>query len=113
MIYLLTKELVFMEELCFQLWYLSSLRQFLIICSVFLHHAICTTECSEVSYELQYCSSTQTQLVCVFRCSPAVSEMLLSLGRVLNRFSKDIGFMDDLLPYHFNELFSVSIGKGK
>jgi len=39
--------------------------------------------------------------------------MLLSLGRVLNRFSKDIGFMDDLLPYHFNELFSVSIGKGK
>ena len=31
------------------------------------------------------------------------------LGRVLNRFSKDIGFMDDLLPYHFNELFTVSI----
>ena len=30
------------------------------------------------------------------------------LGRVLNRFSKDIGFMDDILPYHFLEMFAVS-----
>ena len=33
---------------------------------------------------------------------------MLSLGRVLNRFSKDIGFMDDLLPFQFVELFTVS-----
>ena len=31
-----------------------------------------------------------------------------TIGRVLNRFSKDIGFMDDLLPFQFVELFSVS-----
>ena len=30
------------------------------------------------------------------------------LGRVLNRFSKDIGFMDDILPFQFLELFTVS-----
>ena len=35
-------------------------------------------------------------------------QLLLSLGRVLNRFSKDIGFMDDLLPFQFVELFTVS-----
>ena len=34
--------------------------------------------------------------------------LLIIIGRVLNRFSKDIGFMDDLLPYHFNDLFTVS-----
>lgn len=33
---------------------------------------------------------------------------MLPLGRVLNRFSKDIGFMDDLLPLQFVELFTVS-----
>ena len=31
------------------------------------------------------------------------------LGRVLNRFSKDIGFMDNLLPLQFVELFTVSV----
>ena len=36
------------------------------------------------------------------------NKLLLSLGRVLNRFSKDIGFMDDLLPFQFVELFTVS-----
>ena len=30
------------------------------------------------------------------------------IGRILNRFSKDIGFMDDVLPYQFMELFTVS-----
>ena len=30
-------------------------------------------------------------------------------GRVLNRFSKDIGFMDDLLPYVFCEYLIVSV----
>ena len=34
--------------------------------------------------------------------------VLPPLGRVLNRFSKDIGFMDDLLPFQFVELFTVS-----
>ncbi|XP_065919842.1 ATP-binding cassette sub-family C member 4-like isoform X2 [Dysidea avara] len=29
------------------------------------------------------------------------------VGRVLNRFSKDVGFMDDLLPFQFNELFTL------
>ena len=32
------------------------------------------------------------------------------LGRVLNRFSKDIGFMDEVLPFQFLELFTVSVG---
>ena len=29
-------------------------------------------------------------------------------GRILNRFSKDIGFLDDLLPYIFCEYILVS-----
>ncbi|XP_065919562.1 ATP-binding cassette sub-family C member 4-like isoform X2 [Dysidea avara] len=29
------------------------------------------------------------------------------VGRILNRFSKDVGFMDDLLPFHFLELMSL------
>ena len=29
-------------------------------------------------------------------------------GRVLNRFSKDVGFLDDLLPYTFMEYLVVS-----
>ena len=32
-------------------------------------------------------------------------------GRVLNRFSKDTGFMDDLLPFSFCEFMQVR-GKG-
>ena len=32
-----------------------------------------------------------------------------SSGRVLNRFSKDIGFMDDILPYVFCEYLIVSV----
>lgn len=30
-------------------------------------------------------------------------------GQVLNRFSKDVGFLDDLLPYVFSEFFLVSV----
>ena len=32
----------------------------------------------------------------------------LNPGRVLNRFSKDVGFLDDLLPSVFGEYFLVS-----
>ena len=32
----------------------------------------------------------------------------MSSGRVLNRFSKDIGFLDDLLPYHYIDFSVVS-----
>ena len=35
--------------------------------------------------------------------------MYISIGRILNRFSKDIGFMDDVLPFQFMELFTVSV----
>jgi len=28
-------------------------------------------------------------------------------GRILNRFSKDVGFLDDLLPYLFCEFILV------
>lgn len=35
--------------------------------------------------------------------------LLLSIGRILNRFSKDTGFLDDLLPYTFCEYLLVSI----
>ena len=31
-------------------------------------------------------------------------------GRVLNRFSKDVGFLDDHLPYYFCEYLMVSVG---
>ena len=34
--------------------------------------------------------------------------MSFNLGRVLNRFSKDIGFLDDLLPYISCEYLFVS-----
>ena len=30
------------------------------------------------------------------------------IGRVLNRFSKDVGFLDDLLPFQFCEYMLVS-----
>ena len=30
-----------------------------------------------------------------------------TLGRILNRFSKDVGFLDDLLPYIFCEFILV------
>ena len=30
-------------------------------------------------------------------------------GRVLNRFAKDVGFLDDLLPYQFCEYFLVCL----
>ena len=32
-----------------------------------------------------------------------------TVGRVLNRFSKDLGFMDDVLPYHFYDFVFVSL----
>ena len=32
------------------------------------------------------------------------------VGRVLNRFSKDLGFLDDLLPYQFYDYLNVSEG---
>jgi len=37
-----------------------------------------------------------------------VSVLSISLGRVLNRFSKDIGFMDALLPNKLLECITVS-----
>ena len=33
----------------------------------------------------------------------------LLTGRILNRFSKDVGFLDDLLPYIFCEFILVMI----
>ena len=41
--------------------------------------------------------SVRTTLVCV-----------LIIGRILNRFSKDVGFLDDVLPYFFCEFIIVS-----
>ena len=32
----------------------------------------------------------------------------MCVGRVLNRFAKDVGFLDDLLPFQFCEYFLVS-----
>ncbi len=37
-----------------------------------------------------------------------VNILLLLAGRILNRFSKDVGFLDDLLPYFFCEFVLVS-----
>ena len=33
---------------------------------------------------------------------------LPTAGRVLNRFSRDVGFLDDLLPYRFGEYLQVN-----
>ena len=40
-------------------------------------------------------------------CNAAHICVLYHIGRVLNRFSKDVGFMDDLLPYIFCEFALV------
>jgi len=32
---------------------------------------------------------------------------MVLVGRVLNRFSKDVGFLDDLMPYVFGEFMLV------
>ena len=66
-----------------------------------------------IRQKLHYCSSCQyTHRVACWLLGPHNTPpcVLISIiGRILNRFSKDIGFMDDLLPYYFNELFTVSI----
>ena len=35
--------------------------------------------------------------------------VFLHVGRVLNRFSKDVGFLDDVLPFIFCEYLLVSV----
>ena len=40
--------------------------------------------------------------------SHGLLSLSLTIGRVLNRFSKDIGFLDDLLPYVFCEYLLVN-----
>lgn len=50
-----------------------------------------------------YCTVTfvqsQSQLCC--------DTCMRNTGRVLNRFSKDVGYLDDLLPYTFCEYLLV------
>lgn len=36
-------------------------------------------------------------------------QLFFFAGRVLNRFAKDVGFLDDLLPYIFAEFVLVGI----
>ena len=40
-------------------------------------------------------------------CCSTSDHVLYCLGRVLNRFSKDIGFLDDLLPFTFVQYLVV------
>ena len=47
-----------------------------------------------------------SHLMCMTGIVPVISTLA---GRVLNRFSKDIGFLDDLLPHTFLEYLFVSI----
>jgi len=42
-------------------------------------------------------------------CCSCIYLSLFYSGRVLNRFSKDIGFIDALLPFHLLEFFTVSV----
>lgn len=35
--------------------------------------------------------------------------VFISLGRILNRFSKDIGYLDSLLPWTFVDFIQVSL----
>ena len=35
--------------------------------------------------------------------------MMYTTGRIINRFSKDIGFLDDLLPYESYQYTTVSV----
>ena len=39
--------------------------------------------------------------------------VFLHVGRVLNRFSKDVGFLDDVLPFIFCEYLLVSVSYGQ
>ena len=38
-----------------------------------------------------------------------VCDSMICVGRVLNRFSKDVGFLDDIIPPPFFDYLSVSI----
>lgn len=60
--------------------------------------------CQNVIGERRKAWSPRSILLCV--CCKRVCR--LCAGRVLNRFSKDIGFLDDLLPHTFLEYLFVS-----
>ena len=71
------------------------------------------TECLPQYSEHQWDSLTQTQLVPFFTKFALGAVFLrpytfcILAGRVLNRFAKDVGFLDDLLPFIFCEYFIV------
>ena len=47
--------------------------------------------------------------MCVFYNDILAVPTFLCVGRVLNRFSKDIGFLDDLLPQVFFEFIQLFV----
>ena len=78
-----------------------------------------TMKCLHQSYEHLYFSLIPIPVVGVVTawhcrtllCSVTVKNVYLFStisGRILNRFSKDIGFLDDLLPHVFLEFVYVS-----
>ena len=77
--------------------------------SVFLSiwlSVVCLQHLSVVCY-LSTSSSLPVSHLSVITDPPLLS-LSLTTGRVLNRFSKDIGFLDDLLPYVFCEYLLVN-----
>ena len=73
------------------------------------HPEFCTTVCLDRYSVPLYVSLTLTPSVS-YQLTAACSVMVCwySAGRVLNRFSKDIGFLDDLLPFSFVQYIVVS-----
>lgn len=78
--------------------------------------SICTTACSTLSSAQLFTSLTSTPSVSLvsplfspslpaqLKCCPL---FLCSAGRILNRFSKDIGLMDSKLPITFVDFYQV------
>ena len=62
----------------------------------------------QVSVFLCLCSLPVHSLICSSICLLSNSFSVPTAGRVLNRFSKDVGFLDDLLPFTFCEYLLVS-----
>ena len=48
-----------------------------------------------------WCTSCDPPM-CMYNC------ICIHVGRILNRFSKDIGFLDDILPMTFYDYLTVS-----
>ena len=73
-----------------------------------MHHESFITTCLIQFCVQEYYSSIKIQLVRTHLFDSEYVCIAQLPGKILNRFSKDIGFLDDLLPYTFCEFILVS-----